>query len=1575
MEYRVLGKLEAIRDGAPVDLGTRRQRAVLALLLTAPNTVWSTDRIIDGVWGDDVGADRQNALWVYISGLRKALEPDREKRTEGTILLTRSPGYLLDVDPDEVDAVRFERLIAEGRSLVDADPAAASLLLGEALSLWRGRAYEDFAYDAFAQNEIARLDGLRLEAVEARIDADLLRGMSRELVSELETLVREHPLQERLTGQLMLALRRSGRQAESLRSYQALRSRLGEELGIEPSTEIRRLEERIVTGDQTLDVAAHARVTGPQPGLAVRGYELRDRMGERGSGVLYRAFQPSVGREVAIKVVRPELANDPTFIRRFEAEAQLVARLEHPHIVPLYDYWREPGAAYLVMRLMKGGTLADRIERGALTAEQASRLAEQIGGALDAAHRAGIVHREVMTTNVLFDDDGNAYLADFAIAGADDATTVADLEHLAALMTEAVTGMVGPVGQIRGALTPAVRRVVDRVTGDGPGSDAVDIAAFVADLREALGAAPTGDAPIVEVENPYKGLRAFDGADADNFFGRERLVERLLARLADAAGRFVAVVGPSGSGKSSVVRAGLLPAVRAGGLTGDWFTVEMTPAPHPFESLEDALLGVAIDPPTSLLEELVHGDDGIGRAVRRVLPDDGSRLLLVVDQFEELFTQVDAETADRFIAALVDALADARGRVSVVVTLRADFYDRPLRHRALGELIREGTEVITPMTPEELDRAITGPVERYGIEFERALVTDLVRDVVDRAGALPLLQYTLTELFDGRRGNRITHSVYRELGGVSGALVMRAEGLFGGLGDVARDVARQVFLRLITLGEGSDDTRRRVLRSELEQLAVERRLLDGVLETFGRHRLLSFDRDPVTRGPTVEISHEALLAEWRRLRDWIDAARHDVRNQRRLAEAMAEWSAAGSSAAYLLRGGRLDQLHGWAATTTFPLSAPEQQFLDASVAEAARVADEEREREQRAVDAERRERQRVRQLIAAGVVSALVAALAVFGVAQWRSAESARDEVEDVRIVNALASASSVVRADNPTLALLLAARAVREGARLGFATDESVDAVHWALQELGAQYDVSRDIPVAVRSGPNGPSGVYALSPAELVAVAESVTARSLSPDECASVYAGPCPDLPAIPPDLPLAGGASGYGAVPPDERALEGARISIGAQFYINEPGFELELAAFTEATGIEIELTRYDGNDWARILSGDIPRPDVLVFPGELPDWARDRALDLTGWLDHETLRTDFGDYLLNTSTVASGALRQRANTRAVGVPVWLDLHSMVYYPKAAFEAAGYEVPTTWDELVALSHQIVDDGRTPWCMGFAHAGSASVDGWPAADLIQDLVLRTGGVDAYDEWARGRIGFTSPEVLEAGRLADALVFEPGFVTPTPDRLAIVNWLDQIFTMLEPDPDTGAPPSCWFSLQRSFVLRLYGTSDVVIGEDVDYFPLPPVDPDIGAPIVGNVTLASGLTDRPEVRRLLEYFADPSFGSRWAPFFGDLNGPPPVNGYLAPNRRFDLASYGPVDDPLAHVKRRMVDDLWSAVDAGTLRGNTAEVMPRSIGGLSVRQNAFNAGMIDWVAGDKTIEEVFADIDAEWEAVKLRGEG
>ena len=262
MEFRILGPLEVSDEGGEVSLGGGKPRALLAVLLLHPNEVVSADRLIDELWGEDSPERAAAALRVNVSRLRKALSQD--------VLATRSPGYVIRVEPEELDLHRFERLVDEGRSLLARGlPADASERLREALSLWRGPALADFAYESFAQTAIARLEEIRLAAVELRIDADLALGRHDELVGELEALVAEHPLRERLRSYLMTALYRSGRQAEALDAYQDARRALVDELGIEPSTALQELERAILRQDPALNL----------PGDGARRLSARPRSG------------------------------------------------------------------------------------------------------------------------------------------------------------------------------------------------------------------------------------------------------------------------------------------------------------------------------------------------------------------------------------------------------------------------------------------------------------------------------------------------------------------------------------------------------------------------------------------------------------------------------------------------------------------------------------------------------------------------------------------------------------------------------------------------------------------------------------------------------------------------------------------------------------------------------------------------------------------------------------------------------------------------------------------------------------------------------------------------------------------------------------------------------------------------------------------------------------------------------------------------------------------------------------------------------------------------------------------------
>ena len=249
MEFRILGPLEVWDGGGEVSLGGPKPRALLAGLLLHPNEVVPTDRLIDELWGEDSPQDAAAALRVNISRLRKALPQD--------VLTTRAPGYVLQVEPDELDLHRFERLVDEGRSLLARGLATdASERLHDALALWRGQALADFAYESFAQAAIARLEEIRLAAVELQIDIDLALGRHDELVGGLEALVAEHPLRERLRMYLMTALYRSDRQAEALDAYQEARRALVDGLGIDPSPALQELERAILRQDPSLTVAA-----------------------------------------------------------------------------------------------------------------------------------------------------------------------------------------------------------------------------------------------------------------------------------------------------------------------------------------------------------------------------------------------------------------------------------------------------------------------------------------------------------------------------------------------------------------------------------------------------------------------------------------------------------------------------------------------------------------------------------------------------------------------------------------------------------------------------------------------------------------------------------------------------------------------------------------------------------------------------------------------------------------------------------------------------------------------------------------------------------------------------------------------------------------------------------------------------------------------------------------------------------------------------------------------------------------------------------------------------------------------
>ncbi|MFJ9077455.1 XRE family transcriptional regulator [Streptomyces sp. NPDC102278] len=410
-------------------------------------------------------------------------------------------------------------------------------------------------------------------------------------------------------------------------------------------------------------------------------------------------------------------------------------------------------------------------------------------------------------------------------------------------------------------------------------------------------------------EPPYVGLAAFRAEDAELFFGRERLVEDLLATL--ARHRVLALVGASGAGKSSLLRAGLLPRLRAD--APHRAVRVLTPGPDPTRTLGRALTG----------------QEGA----------DAEELVLIVDQFEEVFTVcADPEERARFIGTLDEAARRPDSRCRVVLCLRADFYAHCTRHTELVDVLRDAQVLVGPMSAAELRRAVVEPARRAGLTVEGALQATLVAHAHGRVGVLPLLSHALLETWRRRRGAALTLDGFRAAGGFEGALAQSAEALYASLTDRQQHLARQVFVHLIALGEGTEDTKRPVSREELDQDADT----DAVLAGAARLRLLTLGQG------RVELTHEALIRAWPRLRGWLTEDRELLRRHRQLTDAARAWQGVGRDPGSLLRGTRLALVRDLLDTPgPAGLSAAEREFLDASAAAEAAAGDSARRRTRR----------------------------------------------------------------------------------------------------------------------------------------------------------------------------------------------------------------------------------------------------------------------------------------------------------------------------------------------------------------------------------------------------------------------------------------------------------------------------------------------------------------------------------------------------------------------------------------------------------------------------------------------------
>ena len=977
VKFGILGPVEFTDGEKPLSVGGPRQVALLAFLLLNANRAVSVDQLIEALWAENVGGGVK-ALHTSVARLRKALGTNGSDIEPA--LKTVSGGYLLAVKPGELDADVFQAGVENGRRALDQGEALDAIrVLREALELWRGPALAEVAYEAFAQSEIRRLEELRLQALEARIEAELQLGHHSRVIAELEALVASHPGREQLVGQLMIALYRSGRQSESLEAYSRARQALVSEIGVEPGPQLQRLHEAVLRQDSSLELPPRAPTLPPElDATSASSLVGRDRelswltdawaRTEAGAGALIALLgEPGIGKSrIAAElaghalatgaIVRYVTAKDPPDVVRGVLEQ--VADSTDPTLLVVDHVDEAPpdmradleevalaAAAAPVLVLMlgdEGGSLADLAPAASLVLGPLDQAAVH---AIALRYVPGHASTDVPAQRLLQESQG----------------IPSRVHELAREWARGEAARRVKAGAERAALGRLELRSMEVALAD----DVVELEVASQSVSpEAASGTPT--------VCPFKGLASFQMADAPYFFGRERLVAELIARLVGAP--LLGIVGPSGSGKSSVLRAGLLPALAAGVLPGSEsrHQVLVRPGEHPLEELRTAMAGLDEEP-----------------------------VVLAVDQFEEVFTVcADEDERTTFIDELVNAASSARRRHTVLLAVRADQYGRCAAYPTLSSLLAANHVLVGPMLSDDLRRAVECPAQQVGLYVDPELVDALVHDVQGEPGALPLLSTALLELWQRREGRRLRHATYESAGRVHGAVARLGESAFGQLDPAQQKLARRVFLRLTAVDDEGRVERRSVPLDELRSEGGED--MTEVIGLLADSRLLTLNEG------TLEPAHEALLREWPRLREWIEEDREALRIERQLELAYREWRRVGHDEGALYRGARLAEARDLSDRGELQLTDAEKEFLAASIA-----------RRNRERTSRRRRLAFAFGTLAVGLIAiGIVAAIAVH---QKNVAQHERD----VALSRQLAAQSAGEVGIDPHLALRLALSAV----------------------------------------------------------------------------------------------------------------------------------------------------------------------------------------------------------------------------------------------------------------------------------------------------------------------------------------------------------------------------------------------------------------------------------------------------------------------------------------------------------------------------------------------------------------------
>jgi WD40 repeat protein/serine/threonine protein kinase len=771
-----------------------------------------------------------------------------------------------------------------------------------------------------------------------------------------------------------------------------------------------------------------------EPGTRINQYEIIKLLGQGGMGTVFLARDLRLGRRVAIKLLQ---INEPEHLERLLTEARATARCQHDNIVVIHEVGEHADAPYLVLEYLDGKPLGALLEGGQrLPYHRAVEIAYAIARALACAHGAGIVHRDLKPDNVFVTDAGAIKVLDFGIAkvlrepaadASEDgpgrgerAPDVAmagtlqymspeqwglgiEIDHRADLWAFGIllhqmicgrhplpasqiittTDLDLPMPSMAKAAPPGVPHelieVVDRCLQKDPDQRWQSATELLAALAPFL---PGRRAIELQVdESPYAGLASFQERDADKFFGRSYEIAELVTRIRDRP--LAAVVGSSGVGKSSFVRAGVIPALKRSGEA--WEALIVRPGRTPIEALAALIqpmitlathLADQVEEQRRLVETLRRAPGHLGDVLRLRARRHQRRLILFVDQFEELYTQV-ADPAERaaFTACLAAVADDATSPLRVVLSIRADFFHRTAEDRRFAGELARGLFFLGPPSREGLRDALASPAELAGYRFEHpAIIDDMLDHLEATPGALPLLQFAAARLWDTRdRARRLlTYESYTAIGGVAGALASHADRVVRELGPQKAPLIRAILLRLVT----AERTRAIVPLAELRELSRAGDEVQWLIDQMVDARLLVVQTPEGGQGATVEIVHESMVHGWPALRRWLDEHEDAAALVDQLRTAARQWDAKGRDPGLLWRGDALAEYQRWRARHAVGQTSLEAAFGAASVAAAARG-------------------RRIRRVLAAS--AATIAA--VFVVALWQAslaADHAKRDAEEL---------------------------------------------------------------------------------------------------------------------------------------------------------------------------------------------------------------------------------------------------------------------------------------------------------------------------------------------------------------------------------------------------------------------------------------------------------------------------------------------------------------------------------------------------------------------------------------------------